>query len=186
MHQDLSNDKWWSLLKWPCLTSDFTYFKDDFRNKDETFPKEFYEETSTWYILDDNWSWSTDNSNNKVRINWLCAFNDTYNYVKWTVVWSQCWEWKTKNDVWRLVFRIKKWSFCTQAKTIKEEINYPKYACNIWTWKTLTDTWKIVQEYYWWDVLYLSWSTVDDPNVTNGPNNIFSDLTSLKYTCWEK
>lgn len=167
--QIAENEDWWLLFEWPCLTSDFTYIENDFEDIWETFSSDFYEETNTWYFLDDSWYWDINSSENITNIVWLCAFNDTYNFNKEAVVWSQCWEWETKDDVWKLVFRLKEDSFCVQAGSIEDEEFYPDYACNIWTWKTIIDKNFNIQEYLWGDIFNLTWSS----------------LSEIVYTCWE-
>jgi len=163
--QVAKNEEWWTLFNWKCLTSDFTYNKDEFKDNWEIFWSNFYEKTNTWYKIDDLWNW--DSNWVVLTSTWLCAFNDTYNFIKWWVVtWSQCWEWENswwwKKDVWKLVFRTGYDSFCTQTPSVKEELHYPKYACNIKTEKTW---WSLdTQKYLWWDEFSLNWS---------------------KYTCWK-
>lgn len=184
--QSAKNSDWWLLFKWPCLASDFTFIKDDFATN-EVFPEFNYEKTFTWFILDKNWEWDENNWIdllstwiNWITWTWLCAYNDTYKANKLNVVWSQCWEWKTKSDVWRLVFRPKKDSFCVQADSIENEWYHTEYACNILTEKTEWQ-WEIIQEYLWWDVLYLNWSSVNNPNI----DAIFADASEIHYICWE-
>ena len=177
--QVAENEDWGLLFNWPCLASDFTFIEDDFKNSSEVFSSDFYEKNIwTWYLLSDfvsnpelartsSWinlslNWIPWLWNWNVKWAWLCVFNDTYNFVKSGAVWSQCWEWESKKDVWRLVLRPHKDSFCTQAASIKEELNYPEYACNI----AISKKWILadIQKYFWWDKFDLEWEN---------------------YTCWE-
>lgn len=177
VNQVAKNEDWWLLFNWPCLKSDFTHDKNLFKNSDEVFPSDFYEDTNTWYLINSDFDWVDQWKN----FEWAkCALNDTYNSLKLNVIWSQCYEWDDswlwKKDVWRIVFRPRIDSFCTQAASIDEELNYPKYACNILTWKTLNTPDEIIQEYFWTDIVNLSWSDV---------NQISAWLNELNYTCWE-